>query len=77
MQDSLHIPHHLVVPESKHQKALSSQERGSRSVLLSLGRMMAAVDLDNDHPLRATEVHDVRPDRVLAPELRLDQSPAT
>jgi hypothetical protein len=37
--------------------------------LLADDRVLATIDLDNQSPLKAEEIHDIRPDRSLPPEL--------
>ncbi len=61
---------HRVVPKADHAKAVAFQERGAGLIVLDLVSMLSAVELDHQAMLPATEIHDVRADRLLAAKFR-------
>jgi len=65
--DTIEILQHIVVPEAKDTKALTLQKFSSTRV--ALGRVLPAVDLDDQALLGAEEVRDVAIDLDLPTEL--------
>jgi hypothetical protein len=74
--DTFQVLEDVIIPEPHHREPLAAQERlatgvGSRFVVL------AAIDFDQQMPLQAGEVDDVRAERMLAPEPATGELPAT
>ena len=62
-QHALHILEHLGIPEPQHAIAGLFEKRGPP--FIGLGRVLSAVDLDNELLLETEEIDDVRTDRLL------------
>jgi hypothetical protein len=58
-----------VVPETKHSIASLFEIAGPTLIGLPLLHVLATVEFDDQFNFNATEVGDVFPDRMLAPEL--------
>ena len=63
---AVQVVQHVVVPEANYAKALALQVGGSRGI--TLGRVLAAVNFDDQAPLGAEEVDDVAVDLDLLAE---------
>jgi len=59
----------LVIPESKHPITFPFEQVRTLLVSVLLLRMLAAIDLDHELRTQTREVHDVRADGLLPPEL--------
>jgi hypothetical protein len=59
----------LVVPEAQDAVAARIQQFGARIVKFSHRRMLPAVNLDDELFLQTNKIHDIRRNRILAPEL--------
>jgi len=69
-QYPIKIRHDLIVPIAKNAEAVSLQIRRSLPVRRFLIRMMPAVELDNNEPLRTAEIHNVWTYRMLSSEFQ-------
>ena len=70
---------HIVVPEAQDAKTPRSEKHVSTCIVVGLFGMLAAVQLDDDRSLKAGEVADIGPDRMLSAEFEVRQltSPET
>jgi hypothetical protein len=65
----LELRQDLIVPESHHLESLSHQEQGAFCVTRRLLDVLPTIELDDEPPLDANEIHDVAADGHLAPKL--------
>jgi hypothetical protein len=79
LQDAFCVLQDLVVPKSQNSKSSLFKIPGALGVqkTLILVSVTTAINLDNQHRLTATEIHDVRTDRTLSPKLRILQTAST
>ena len=71
LQNGVRLPQHVVVPEANNVPAECIQSRGS--VAIALAAVLAAIRLDNQPNLYASEVGNIRPNRHLPPKLEATQ----
>jgi len=73
LQDAFSVLHDLIVSKAQHSKPEPLQLSRSLHVFGTLLRysVTSAINLDDQHRLLAVEIHDVRTDRMLSPELRI------
>ena len=78
-ENDLGSTQHIIVPEAQDSKATRSEKHVSPRVVFGLFGMLAPVQLDDDRSLKAGEIADIGPDRVLSAELKSCQlaSPQT
>ena len=69
-ENTLGLLQHLVVPEAEDCVAFALQPGSSPRV--SFSSVLPTVDFDDELPVEADEIDDVRTDRVLPPDLCAD-----
>ena len=69
LNDGIGLPKHVTVPESQDTKAVRSEKRVKVGIVGRLGRVLAAIQFDDDQCFQANEIADVTADRMLTPEL--------
>jgi hypothetical protein len=68
-EDAFDVSYDIVVPVTKDEIATCFQIVSPLRVLPLLGRMLAAIEFDNEFGIRATEISDEAVDRHLPTEL--------
>jgi len=69
VSDTFDFLQHIMIPESENGKSLVAQPCIPFGVIVTLFRVLAAIEFDNDSLLQADKVDDVAPQRLLAAEL--------
>jgi hypothetical protein len=72
---TVHIPHHVVIPKSKHEITHRLQDSGSIPITFSVVGVLTAIELHNQLGIRAEEIDDKAVDRHLPLELPSIQLP--
>jgi hypothetical protein len=75
-EDRLRLHQRFVIGKTQHTKAVRGEPPGPRLVPRALIFVLPAVQLDDQHAFDATEIDDVRTDRMLAAKLRAQLMPA-
>ena len=65
-QHAIEIVEYVVVPEAQDAVTVSCELDGAAVIGVFIGRVLAAIELDSNLCLRAGEIDDVPPDRMLA-----------
>jgi len=68
---------HVVVPKAQHPKTTRSEKGVPTHVVVGLLGMLTSVQLDDDGSLKASEVANIRPDRMLPAEFESCQLTST
>ena len=70
-ENAIHVQQNVGVPETKDQEPLFLKPAITCCIALTLRkcRMLTAVEFDDDTDVEGDEIHDMRPDGCLAPEL--------
>ena len=68
---------HVVVPEAQHSKTTRSEKCVPTHVVVGLLGMLTSIQLDDDGSLKASEVADIRSDRMLSAEFESCQLTST
>lgn len=65
----VHVCKHLTVPESKNSIVPRLQKRSANFIFLRKFRVLGAIQFNNEASFCRAEIGEVRPDRMLTPEL--------
>ena len=65
----INIPKHLIIPKPKNPVIPRVQKRSANLIFLRELGVLSAIQLNNEAPLDRAEICEVRPDRMLTPEL--------
>jgi hypothetical protein len=76
-EHTVHIPHHIVIPESKHEVTHRLQDSGSIRITFSVVIVLTTVKLHDQFGVRAEEVDDKAIDRRLPLEFPAGQAAIT
>ena len=76
-EHTVHIPHHVVIPESKHEVTHRLQDPGSIRIAFSVVVVLIAIKLHDEFGIRADEVDDKAIDRRLPFEFPPGQAAIT
>jgi hypothetical protein len=76
LDNAIQVIKYLIIPESQHTKPCLLQKPRAYSVGIDIFRVLAAVQLDNEPSFQTDEIHDVVPERVLAPEFAAIKLPS-
>ena len=74
-EHTVHILHHVVIPNSKHKVTHRLQDSGSIPITFSVGVVLTTIELHDQFGIRAEEIDDKAIDRRLPLELASLQSP--
>jgi hypothetical protein len=76
-EHTIHIPHHVVIPESKHEITHRLQDSGSIRITFSVVIVLTAIKLHDQFGIRAEEIDDKTIDWRLTLELPSGQAAIT
>jgi len=76
-EHTVHIPHHAVIPESKHEVTHRLQDSGSIRITFFVAIVLTTVKLHDQFAIRAEEIDDKAIDRRLPLELPSCQAAIT
>jgi hypothetical protein len=76
-EHTVHIPHHVVIPESKHEVTHRLQDSGSIRITFSVVIVLTTVKLHDQFGVRAEEIDDKAIDRRLPLEFPSGQAAIT
>ena len=76
-EHTVHIPHHVVIPESKHEVTHRLQDSGSVRITFSVMIVLTTVKLHDQFGVRTEEIDDKAIDRRLPLELPAGQAAIT
>jgi len=77
LQNSRPVAEDFRVPEAKNSIALRAQPFVALSIMRRIGRVLSAIDLDNQSPLLTHEIDDERTDRYLVSKAQAPQTMST
>jgi hypothetical protein len=69
VEDGVDVRNYIYVPEPEHLEATSPQICRTCLVVDDLLGVLSAIDLDDQGPLKANEIDDIRPNRPLPAKL--------
>ena len=76
-QHVVQLRHHLIIPKAQHAIAARFQKTCSGLISRAGFRVLSTVEFDNQAQSRATEIDNIRTDRMLTPELSAKHLPVS